>query len=269
MNNKIYCSTGTFTGQKNGYNHKLVIEYSNKLHCDGFEIMIDEDWYNMLDTVIYDYKINSISCPVIHADKNIGDTTESLDMDKYVELWKMNCNFGAEIGANKVVAHIWGTPNSDKNPEFIYKRYGILLKIAKEYNLDLLVENVVCTHKSPLEHLENLARIYPEIGLTIDTRHGQFHAEMDKICQSPIWTNGNIRHIHISEFAGGYKDWNGFKLIPQPGKGDVNYDEFFKHLKDINYLGTLTLEAPSIPQEEGVDIATLNDSLDFIRNGLR
>ena len=269
MNNKIYCSTGTFIGRKNERNHRLVIEYGSKLNCDGFEINIFEDWYNNLDTVINDYKTNAIICPVIHADRAI--MADNIEEEKYFELWKLNCNFGAAIGASKIVVHAWGLPNSDKNPEIIYERCAKLLETANNHNLDLLVENIVCQYGSPLEHIEKLAHLYPEIGLVIDTCQAQFHAEMEQTCQSPIWKNGNVRHIHISEYIGGYKEWAAFGYnagFPQPGKGDINYEMFFKHLKDINYTNTLTLEAPSIPQEEGVDVATLNECLDFVRDGL-
>jgi sugar phosphate isomerase/epimerase len=256
-------------GRINGHNHRLVIEYGDKLNCDGFEIMVSRTWYDRLDTIIREYRSNKLNCPVIHADKDLDDASGFESAGKYMDTWKLNCDFGAEIGAKKIVAHLWGRPDSDKNPEAIYERCGRLLAVAKDYGLDLLVENVVCMVKTPREHLENLARIYPGIGFTIDTRHAQFHAELDRLCESPIWAGGNVRHIHVSEFAGGYKDWSAFRTVPAPGKGDVDYKTFFRHLKSVIYSDSLTLEAPAVQREEGVDVATLNEGLEFIRAGLR
>jgi len=268
MNNPIYCSTGAFIGRINGRNHRLLTEYGGKFKCDGFEVMVFGDWYDNIESVTSDIKSSGIPCPVIHSDKNIGDATkDGADMRETVELWKTNCDFGAEIGAKKVVAHIWGYPDSDRDPEHIYYRCGILKDIAKGFGLDLLVENVVCSNSNPLAHLEALARIYPDVGVIIDTRCTQFHEEFDELNRSFLWKSGNIRHIHINDYAGGYMNWENVHKILQPGRGGVDFGRFFEHLRAVGYSGSITLEAPSM-LEDGVDLPTLNGSLDFIRRGI-
>jgi hypothetical protein len=71
--NPIYCSTGAFIGRINGRNFRLLIEYKDRLECDGFEFMIFGDWYPQLKTIITEYKAADIKIPVVHTDKNIGD----------------------------------------------------------------------------------------------------------------------------------------------------------------------------------------------------
>jgi len=268
MDNAVYCSTGAFIGRINGRNHRLLLEYGGALDCDGFEVMIFEDWYDHLGAVINDIRAGAAACPVIHSDKSIGDTSDGADRQKTLDIWKMNCEFGAAIGAKRVVAHIWGYPDSDGDREYIYERCGVLKDIAAGYNLDLLVENVVCRYKNPLTHLEALARIYPDIGFIIDTRHMQFHEEAGELYRSHIWTDGNVRHIHINDYAGGYMNWDKLHPILQPGKGAVDFAALFRHLAASGYAGSLTLEAPSM-LADGVDTATLNAGLGYIRRGLR
>ena len=267
MTNKIYLSTGAFIGRVNGRNYKLLNEYADRLDCDGFEVMVFADWYKNLDTVIHAFKTGAAACPVVHADKDTGDTSEGVDRSEALEMWKTNCRFAAEIGAGQIVAHMWGYPDSDRDQEYLYERCGLYREIAAGYGLDLLVENIVCRVKNPLAHFEALAGIYPGIGFVIDTRHAQFHAEAEAIFQSRVWKDGNIRHFHVSDYTGGYMDWEGFRKILQPGTGVIDFSVYFEYIKKTGFTGTLTLEAPSM-REEGVDTETLNRSLNFIRRGI-
>ena len=307
MINQILCSTGTFTGRKNGRNHRLVIEYGPQIECDGFEVMIFDDWYDRLDTIIRDYKANSFVCPVVHSDKGISDLISSPDgnkddgkcgcvgdlthnspgkdeikgiqndtgnlmsgcpdkhMSKILELWKANCHFAAEIGASKIVLHPYGLPDSDKYMKKIIERIGIMMGVAMGYGLDLLVENVVCHSGSPLANCERLAAVFPTIGIIIDTRQAQFHSELEKTCKSRLWASGNIRHVHINDYFGGHMEWDHLYPIPRPGKGNVDFAAFFGHLREVGYVGTITLE-DSVIREIGVDVVTLNEGLRFIKS---
>ena len=104
------------------------------------------------------------------------------------------------------------------------------------------------------------------MGFIMDTRCAEFHGEMEGFGRSGLFSSG-IRHIHINDYKGGYKDWDAMYPIPQPRKGQIDWDGFFKYIKDSSYDGSFTLEAPSM-QEQGVDAKTLNESMRFIRRSL-
>lgn len=270
IKNQIYCSTGAFVGRINGRNYRLLIEYADKLKCEGFEFMIFGDWYPQLKTIISEFKANNINIPVIHTDKNIGDLISDEKPESFkkcIEKFKINFDAAVELGAKKAVVHIWGIPDSDNNYEMIYERVGILLDISKQYNVKMLAENCFCKNKSPLEHFIKLSEIYPDIGFIIDTRPAQFHRELDKICKSTLFEKGNIQHIHINDYKGGYKDWDAMYPIYQPGQGDVDFTMFFDYLKKTGYNNSITLEAPSMLPDR-VDIETLNKSLLYLKSCL-
>ena len=128
------------------------------------------------------------------------------------------------------------------------------------------MENCFCVCESPLAHLEALAGRYPRLGVILDTRPAAFHAELDAVYASPLW-QGPVRHLHINDYAGGYKQWDAMNPIPQPGQGRIDWPAFFAALRRNRYAGSITLEAPSM-RPEGVDAETLNQGLDFIRKGL-
>jgi sugar phosphate isomerase/epimerase len=262
--NSIFLSTGTFIGRLNRHNYKLLTEYADQLHCDGFEFLIYQAFNDNIDEIISEYRQNGINIPVVHSDKRIGDLLSSEeDSGKALELFKHNADIALRLGAKKMVVHCWGIPDSDLRYQQIYERIGKLLEAAKSMGIDFLVENVFCAHHSPLKHLESLSRMYYNIGFIIDTRHAEFHRELESTAKSFIWRN-NVRHIHISDYKGGYMDWDARYPIPQPTNGQIDWEMFFGSVRQHGYKGTVTLEAPAM-RETGVDTETLNRSLDFIR----
>lgn len=268
MKNKIYLSTGAFTGRKNGRNYKLAIDYADKLECDGYELLMYEDFYQNINTIIADYIASELNFPVVHVDKMIGDLFADRNLSAFYkakEILKQNCDIAKRLRSEKIVVHAWGYPASDENPELICERISDFIDIAKEYQIDLLIENVLCTYKDPLILLEKLYLQYPDLHFIVDTRHAQFHCELEKTLQSEIIKN--VRHIHINDYNGGYKEWDKRNPILQPPNGCIDWDTFFNRLKSINYSHSITLEAPSM-LENGVDTSTLNKGLKFIKEGL-
>lgn len=260
--NNIYISTGTFTGRRNGRDHRLAIEYVDKLQCDGYEVIIFDDWYDRLETIVADYIDSNINVPIVHVDKTIGNYLSDDNTTRVYDLLKINCDAAKRMGAKQIVVHIWGMPYSDKKAEVIYNRVNEIADISKSYDLEILIENSPSICATPLEHLEALKSIYPDVGFTIDTRFCEFFKQIKDVCKSNVWSN--VRHIHISDYHGEYMDWKSIYPILQPTHGDVDFDLFFEHLKTINYSGSLTLESPSI-LKHGVDYETLNKSLRYIK----
>ncbi len=267
MNNLIYLSTGAFTGRKNGRNYKLAVEFAGQLHFDGYELMIFEDFHDKLNIFISEYKSTGLNIPVIHAEKAIGDLLggDEASYRKAVELFKLNCAVGELLGSGRIVVHAWGYPASDRNPDQTVERLAEFIDTASQYGLELLVENIPCVCNSPLAFIERLNTVYPGLHYVIDTRHAQFHGELEETLGSDIMRS--VRHIHISDYSGGYKDWSRLNAAEQPGTGGIDWTMFFERMRAMRYSYSLTLEATAII-ENGVDTETLNRSLDFIRCGL-
>lgn len=265
---ELLLSTGTFIGRINDRNHDLLPEHKNDFRCDGFEFMIFPDFYLKKHDVTEKYLSAGLYIPVMHFDKDIGDGIGSEDAERYSEalkLLKINLETAKLLGTKKAVIHLWGRTDSDKNTELIYKRAGEVADICADHGILPVFENIFCCVSSPLFHLENLASIYPDMRFLIDSRPAQFHAELEKTLKSPIMKK--VSHLHINDYSGGYKEWAKVNPIPQPKKGNIDWDMYFSLVKRSGYDGTVTLEAPA-HQPVGVDSKTLNESLDFIRENL-
>ncbi|MBQ2818256.1 MAG: sugar phosphate isomerase/epimerase [Clostridia bacterium] len=268
MTNEVFLSTGAFVGRINNRDYTLISRFADKIEADGFEFMIYEPWYPQLNSIIDHLKDHGVKIRVIHGDKHLGDLMSEPDQDSWNECMKLferNLSAANRAGAEKIVAHIWGRPNSDNHAQIIYNRVGKLMEKAKEYSVDLVSENCVC-FTDPLTHLEKLADMYPDFGFTFDTRPAQFHSQLKETVQSRVFSK-NMRHIHINDYRGGHMQWDALYPIYQPGLGDIDFDFFFENLRAIDYNGTITLEAPSM-KEDTVDFETFNKSIRYIKDSL-
>ena len=273
--NKILCSTGTFIGRLNNFDYKLIGEYAGRINCDGFEMMIEPFWDSAerlreIADCVSGFKLDF---ETLHADKSIGELisrNEPGDLSEALRRFDLNCETAARIGAKLIVLHLWGGLASDKNIDFNIKIFADLLDIADKHGVVIVVENVVCNTRSPLEHLRALNKIYAgDAKFIIDVRHAEFHKNLREVCESGyLWEH--ILHTHIADYKGDYMDWSKLRPVLRPGTGDVDFTYFFEFLKNIKYKGSFALEAGARNAEgTELDFDKLNESLDFIYKGVK
>lgn len=267
--NKVLCSTGAFIGRVNNRDHKLIVENASKINCDGFELMMySTGWIERIDEIVSDLCESKINFVSMHMNKNIGELisrNENGDIDEAIRIFEANCKVASELNIKLLVLHLWGGHPSDKHIDVNLKIYENLLDISNKYGLLLTVENIVCNTYNALIHMKKLHEMYlGNIKFTIDTRQAEFHKLLDETCNSNfLWDNNLVSHIHISDYKGGYMEWEKLNPVLAPGQGNIDFDKFFEFLKSVNYSKTLTLESP-VMSENGIDIEKLNKSLAFI-----
>lgn len=267
----ILCSTGALIGRPNGRNHKLLAEFAPKLCCDGFELMIYDTWYEKMGEVVSDILQMGLKIPVVHAEKTLGQAISiggEENMEKALTLFEINVKAAKELGAEKIVLHLWDGMPSDSAFENNIAAYPLLHDIAESYGVDLLVENVVCNVQSPMRRILQLQEIYPEIHFIFDTKMAAFHQELEELYKeehATLWNN--IRHYHVNDYAGGYKEWSKLKTLPI-GTGNVDFEAFFAYIKRTGYHDTFTIEATAFDQEGVVDFDMLNRCIATLRSNV-
>lgn len=270
---RILCSTGALIGRPNNRDYRLIKEFAPKLCCDGFEFMMYSTWYDQVKTLISELKSTSLKFPIMHCEKHIGeDLGKNIDGNYQIAKgkFKINCQIAEAIGAEKMVMHLWDGPYSDTTIENNIKGYKYLNTIAEEYGIELLIENVVCNHKSPMEHWESLLKEYPNIKFIFDTKMAAFHYQLEEIYKKKneyLWNN-HIKHLHINDYAGEYKDWNNLKTLPING-GNIDFEKFFDFLNKTQYDGDYTVEATAFSNNGNIDFDMLNNCFNFIKNKLK
>ena len=270
---RIICSTGALIGRANGRDYRLIAPCVDQLQCDAYEFMLYESWYDQLDAIYHFLKELSIDIPVMHCEKKIGESIskhEDGDWERAREKFTVNCQMAAALGADKMVMHLWDGLTSDQYFENNLNAFSWLDQAAKAYGVDLMVENVVCAHQDPLTHWKQLAEKYPNIHFTFDTKMAAFHQQIPEICGQEnawLWEEKHIRHIHMNDYEGGYKDWEHLKTLHM-GRGHIDFDSLFSFLKRAGYEGDYTVEATSFVPDGIIRCHELNETFARLRGYL-
>lgn len=270
---KILCSTGALIGRPNNRDYTLIKEFAPRLACDGFEFMMYSTWYNQVDKLINELLNMKLDFPVMHCEKHIGEDlgrNEDGNFQTAKEKFKINCEIAGAIGAKKMVMHLWDGQYSDSTIENNIKGYEQISNIADQYGIELLIENVVCNHNSPMEHWIELLKEYPNIKFIFDTKMAAFHCQLEEMYMKDnkyLWDK-HIKHLHVNDYAGGYKDWNNLRTLPI-NYGNIDFEKFFMFLKETQYNGDYTVEATAFSKDGTIDFDMLNNCFKFIKNNLK
>ena len=271
-NNLILCSTGAFLGRTVGTAYGKIPQISTQLHCDGIEIMFSRRWYENANEAERCSKASALPLRSMHLDKNIGELisrNDDGDIDHALRCFEINCAMASRLGIKLAVLHLWGGVPSDKHIDVNIDLLPLLHKKAAELGIFLTVENIVCNQQDALVHMKTIFERYPEIAaFTIDTRQAAFHEILMPTVKSDfLWENGLIKHIHVSDYVGGYMEWAKLGNFVKLGGGKINFAGFFSELKSRGYGGMITLESVEMQGGEA-DIPALNEEFAFIRSRL-
>lgn len=270
---EILCSTGALIGKPNGRDYRLLENLAKQLTCDGFEFMMYSSWYEEVEELVSALLEMKLSIPVVHCEKHIGEKISKGGAEELAEAYKsfeINCQIAKRLGAKKLVMHLWDGQTSDRNFDNNLKVYADLAEMAKQNNLDLLVENVVCNKENPMKHWCELKEKYPDIHFVFDTKMAAFHEQLEMLYEKEyawLWKDHHICHYHVNDYGGGYMDWKNLRTLPI-GKGHIDFDRFFEYIRKIGYADTFTVEATAFNGEGAVDINMLNEQFDFIREAV-
>jgi len=267
MNNRIICSTGTILGRINNFDFDLFVSVFKDVEADGFEFMTEKEYEGKYDDFAEKILRHNIPFDVVHTLKDIGIFLAEDDISaaqRGIDLFSDNCRFAKKIGAKKVVIHLWSGLVSDSKIENNIRHIETLSKIAEENEVLLVIENVPCTTRTPKENFIKILGSKKDACFTFDTRFAMFHGQLKDEFYYELFRQGNIRHVHISEFAGEGNDFTKLRPILHPTEGKTDFDYFFSKVVPC-YDGAFNLESP-VFSKDGLDIEKLNKSLNFIRD---
>jgi sugar phosphate isomerase/epimerase len=267
---KLFCSTGTFSRHPDFTDYRAILEYGRGLSVDGLEVMFYESWYGSLEQVVADLVDSGLSYPVVHAEKSISNglgRDDPAQLDLAYQRLEMNCRLAQEIGAESLVLHLWGWPESDKSFERNLDALPVCVDLAQRHNLDLAVETIPCVVSDPLTRVQQAVERDPRCRIALDTEFLALHGQEEAVFEADwLWCDARVVHVHIKDFDGQMHDAQGQRRYLQPGEGRIDFKQFFAALRAREYNGAVSLESPAIAHDGSVDIDTLGRSLAFIRD---
>lgn len=265
----ILCSTGALL--RYGEDYRRLGELTKELLFEGYEFMMDAPYYEELDELIKYLVESGLKFPVVHCEKSIGENISKGSPEQLEDAFakfELNCRLAKEIGAEKLVIHLWDGLTSDSNFQSNLVNYMHLKAIADRFGIDLCVENVVCNTEDPMKHFCELREKYPDIYFVFDTKMAAFHGQLELLYTKEyewLWKEKHIRHYHVNDYGGGYMDWSNLRSLPI-GKGKTDFSVFFEFARKIGYQGTFTVEATATDNEGNVDLKMLNEQYKTILN---
>ena len=140
---KVLVSTGALIGRPNGRDFTLLHTLVPQLECDGLELLMYDTWYDKIGQL--KSVISSLPLPtvVFHLEKQIGELISYSRLDEALERMEINCTLARDVGAAKLVLHLWNGPISDKNIDYNIKCFEYLNNIAKHFDLTLTVDRAI------------------------------------------------------------------------------------------------------------------------------
>ena len=270
--NRILCSTGALIGRPNGRDYRLLTSCRDALECDGFELLMYNSWLDRADELLQFLSGLRVSFPSFHIEKDVGNLISrdnEGDVERAFVLFETDCRLARELGSEKLVLHLWGGIDSDKNIKNNFECYKTLKSIADGYKLALTIENVVCNQRDPHTHLKELVELYPDVRFTYDTKMAEFHSQSALIYlpeNNDVFER--ISHLHINDYSGGYMDWSNLRTIGI-GEGQVDFARLFGFLRQKGYSGDFTVEATSFGEDGVIDFARLNRCFSRIREHIK
>ena len=265
MKQPLYCSTGTMVGRGNNWNHRLFVEYSDRINASGYELMMVNAYYDKLSEVVRDAEGSKLPFGVIHAEKDIGFYLggDGDDLKEALRLYRINCAVGKALGAEKIVLHLWSGRRSDEHLERNLSVLDQLYEESEKAGLLLVIENVPCAFYDPITNLSRVKEKRPDAKFVYDLRFGAFHEQNDRIVHSGALENGTVAHLHVSDYIGPPHDFSSLRPILHLGEGIIGMERLLKAVAS-RYSGSVTLESPEI-LAEGVAFDTINRDLEYIR----
>ena len=263
---KLLCSTGCLCTLRNGRDYRLIEKAARELRCDGFEFMMYGSWYDLWQSVASDIRGMGLNIPVMHVEKRVGERITLGETEEARRVFRINCEMGVRLGAEKLVLHLWDGKPSDGNFLANAEEYAVLNGIAREYGLLLTVENVVCLYNDPLTNLTKLREMHPDISFTYDFKMAQFHDQVKRTFDSEnmwLW-DGAVRHVHFSDIDADPMDWTKLRSL-HPGEGRVDFPFVCENLKAAGYSDYITIESTSVAEDGTIEVEKLNNSLARIR----
>ena len=267
---KILCSTGALLGRSNGRDFRLIEPLSRVLECDGYEFMMFGCWYDEKEELLRFLKALRLDIPVVHCEKAIGERISAggESLKRAIADFEVNCHIARELGASKAVIHLWNGLVSDSAFENNMSAYPALAETAENYELDLLIENVVCNVKDPISRIEELMDAYPDLKTVFDTKMAAFHSQIDMLYdKSNNRLRNSVRHYHVNDYGGGYMDWQNLRTLPI-GDGKIDFGKFFDHIASVGYKDTFTVESTAYRADGSVNTDMLNRQFAFMREKL-
>ena len=257
----ILCSSGVFFVRgpdgawvvPDGPDIGAIADIGPRLGVDGVELLVTRGQLGHLDALAEIVDALPLQVPVIHAPKRFG---AALPGDDAVAALDETARFAARIGAGVAVLHLWDLPDGDRDFDGRLDAVVLAADIFEPHGVTLAIETIPCLVGTPLRNIQRVLEREPRVGVALDTEFLAMHNEVDDALAAD-WLWPHVLHVHVKDFADALVDADGVRRFHLPGAGTVDFPKVFDTFEQRGYRGAVSLEAPAVRPEGGVDVDAL------------
>jgi len=266
---QLLCSTGTFSRFPDLTDYRSILTYGSELEVDGFELMFYPDWSAKIELIASELLKSRLRFPAIHAEKGIVPAIISSRPGEREQGWqwmRASCQLGQSLGANLLIFHLWGLPDSDEKIEQNLQFLKDCMKFAEDFGLKLVVETIPCKYNDPLSNVYRAVEQESGVLVALDTEFLAMHNQLEAALEADwLWQQNRVRHIHIKDYDGNLYSIDNFRRYLHPGEGSIDFPKFFESLRLRGFSGNISLET-SVVNHDGIrDIQKLKKSLSLLQ----
>jgi D-psicose/D-tagatose/L-ribulose 3-epimerase len=224
--------------------HLPILENIKEVGYDGIEIPLGEGdvkHYTHLSKQISDLGLQTTCVTSLLEDSNIASPNANIRKAGLAHIkWAIETaatlNAGVVTGPfHSAFAYFTGVPPTHDEKKWSIENLQMAGEYAAQFDIQLAPEALnrfecylINTMSDMKAHLDQVN--HPNVGSIFDTHHANIEEKSQR--EAILTIEPYLKHVHISENDRG-----------TPGKGQINWEEVFSTLKEINYDGWITIEA--------------------------
>ena len=134
----------------------------------------------------------------------------------------------------------------------------------------MTIENVISAEHLALERLRSLALYDSRLTFTYDTKMAHLKSENALLSKDEwqfLFKDRKISHLHINDSSVS-RHSGGRLTVLHMGEGDVDFESFFRLVRQSSFAGTATVESTSVRDDGSIDAEKLNRTLTRVREML-
>ena len=266
---QLLCSTGTFSRFPDLTDYRSILTYGSDLEVDGLELMFYPDWSTKIEQIATELLKSRLRFPAIHAEKGIGPALISSRPEEHEQGWQWmqaSCQLGKLLGANFLIFHLWGLPDSDAKIEQNLQFLNGCMKIAEDFGIKLVLETIPCKFNDPLSNVYRALEREPEVLVALDTEFLEMHNQLNMALEADwLWQHNRVCHIHIKDYNSNLYSTDNSRRYLHPGEGSIDFPKFFDSLRLHSFSGYISLETSVVNHDGTRDIHKLKKSLSILQ----
>lgn len=292
----VACSTGSLARYPGGNDPVTLAGYLRRLEADAAEVLFYGRWRDDLPRAASAFRDCGLPIAVVHSEKNLGGAFGSADPAVVADGQRRFLDaawLAEQVGARKLVLHLWDKPDSDRFLERNLAALAALLPRARDAGLTVCLETIPCDVSNPVDNVLRCLEYFggadapssaddggPSSGATVVRQgaglavtldleflgwHGCVERGVSGVFAPARGALAGVADVHVRDYDGRPFTPEGRRRYIDPGEGLLDFPAIFGALVRDGFSGPYTYEGSTDHPPADGDVAAVNTVLHRMR----